>query len=302
MNRLLVAGLLAALAVGCNFGPTPEKKDRPAKAEEALSAADLDGIDRKQADRDMRVIVDAMALFAKDDPGEWDRGRAKIESVRSQVIVPAWVRECLRDMESGDDRRAEAARQRLGLAGQTGVILRKLDTEDIEDWDVARQACMAMGKEPTYALVQALVRKFSLQFAPHWEMARAQLVLVGPPAVPLLGAYIEGSSGAGLKEQCALALAYMRGAGDEELIRLSGHGEEAVRRAAAIGLGMSGTPRAIQGCTTLLRSDPSWRVRAEAVKALGRSRLPETADAVASVFFVPRLVKTATTPARASLP
>lgn len=281
MSRTLVAALLAAFAVGCSFGSTPDRAGGSRKPGE-IRPSDTIGIDRKQADRDMRDMVDAMALFAKDDPRAWERARETIESLPSQAIVPDWVRECLRDMNSGDRRRAEMARGRLGLAGQTGVVLRKLDSGNIEDWDVARQACMAMGQEPTYSLVHALVRKFTLPFASQWEMARAQLVLVGAPAAPLLGGYIEASSGAGLKEQCALALAYMRGAGDEELVRLTNNNDEAVRKAAAIGLGMSGTPRAIQACTRLIRSDPSWRVRAEAVKSLGKSRLPETADAVAS--------------------
>ncbi|GEM_PF-6488780 len=283
MIRLLAAGLVAGLVVGCSFGSTPERTKRPAPENEALRPSDTIGIDRKQADRDMHDLVDAMALYAKKDPREWDRARDEIESLPSQAIIPAWIHECVREVASGGGR-ATAARERLGLAGQTGVVLRRLDSESVEDWDIARQACMAMGKEPTFALVQALVRKFSLPFASHWEMARAQLVLVGEPAVPPLGAYIEGSSGKGLKEQCALALAYMRGAGDEELVRLTGSGDEAVRRAAALGLGMSGTPRAIQASGRLIRSDPSWGVRAEAVKGLGKSRLPETVDVVASAL------------------
>lgn len=281
MRRLLVGGLLASLVVGCNFGSTPERAKPPEKENGLLRRSDVEGIDRKQADRDMRELVDAMALFARDDPREWNRAREVIESLPSQAIVPDWVRQSLAEVRAGGHR-AEAARKRLGLAGQTGVVLRKLDSDRIEDWDVARQACMAMGEEPTFALVQALVRKFSLPFARQWEMARAQLVLVGRPAVPILGAYIEGSSGAGIKEQCALALGYMHGAGEEELVRLTASGDPAVRRAAAIGLGMSGTPRAIQTCSRLIRSDTEWSVRAAAVKALGKSRLPETADAVAS--------------------
>lgn len=283
MNRLALAGLLAALATGCNFGSTPERTRPSAEAKRDLAPSDTVGIDRKRADLDMKEMVDALALFAKDDPREWARAREEIESLPSQAIVPDWVREGVRDVAAGGAR-GEAARERLGRAGQTGVVLRKLDSENVEDWETARQVCVAMGKEPTYALVQALVRKFSLPFASHWEMARAQLVLVGAPAAPLLGAYIEGSSGAGLKEQCAVTLAYMREAGDEELVRLTGSGDEAVRRAAAMGLGMSGTPRAIQACTRLSRSDPAWGVRAEAVKALGKTRLPETADAVASAL------------------
>lgn len=279
---VVVAGLIAAVAGGCSFGsPEPAKRSTSPRGDAPLQEIDTKGVTRKDADRDMRDLANGMALFAREDPASWERGRSEIESLQCQAIVPDWVRECLRDASDAGER-GRAARERLGRGGQTAVVLRGLDSPKYEDWDTARQACTAMGPESTEALVHALVRKFSLSQSIQGERARAQLVLVGGPAVPFLGAYIEGSSGAGVKEQCALALAYMRGVGDAELMRVARSDDEAVRRSVAMALGMSGTPQALEGCARIARSDPSWKVRAEAVKSLGKTRLPQTASPVAA--------------------
>ncbi len=276
---VVVAGLVAAVAGGCSFGSSePSKRSSNPKADEPI---ETNGATRRDADRDIHDLADAMALFAKDDPAAWNRGQREIESLQCQAIVPDWVHQCLRDA-SDAGARGHAARERLGRGGQTAIVLRRLDSPKYEDWDTARLACTAMGPDSTYALVDALVRKFSLSQAGQGERARAQLALIGEPAVPILGAYIEGSSGAGVKEQCALALAYMRGVGDAELLRVAQNSDDAVRRSVAMALGMSGTPQALQGCERIARTDSSWKVRAEAVKSLGKTRLPQTASALAA--------------------